>query len=451
MRVRSRCPGTGFSGTIVVVKFRTETTIRLESWGNGRYGTDLSARRIIGKGNHMGYNFDRSVNRRGTYSLKWDVGENELPMWVADMDFETAPEIAEEIQKRAGHGVFGYTVVPEEWYQSLQEWWLKRHHFRIEKEWMIFCTGVVPAISSVVRKMTAVVEKIVLLTPVYNIFFNSIVNNGRYVLECPLSYDGEAYTIDYVVLEEKLADPQTSMLIFCNPHNPVGKIWKREDMEKIGDLCRKYHVLVVSDEIHCDLTAQGKEYTPFAAVSEACRDNSITCLAPTKTFNLAGLQMAAVIVPDENLRHKVWRSLNTDEVAEPNVFAMTAAIAAWTKGASWLEELRKYLDENRQLAARFIQDQIPEIRSVSAETTYLLWLDCRRITSDVEDLVDFIRKETGLYLCAGTEYGAAGHGFLRMNLACSKEALKEGLKRLKTGIDTYKSQKVETVLDTGMI
>lgn len=394
---------------------------------------------IAGKGNPMEYNFDRPVNRRGTYSLKWEVKENELPMWVADMDFETAPEIAEEIQKRAGHGVFGYTVVPEEWYQSLQKWWLERHHFRMEKEWMIFCTGVVPAISSIVRKMTTVGEKIVLLTPVYNIFFNSVVNNGRYVLECPLSYDGDTYEIDYEDLEKKLSDPQTSMLIFCNPHNPVGKIWKREDMEKIGDLCRKYHVLVVSDEIHCDLTASGKEYLPYAAVSEACRENSITCLAPTKTFNLAGLQTAAVIVPNAYLRHKVWRGLNTDEVAEPNVFAMTAAIAAWTKGASWLDALRSYLDENRELAARFIQEQIPEIRAVPAEATYLLWLDCRRITSDAEELEEFLRRETGLYLCAGTEYGAAGQGFLRMNLACPRETVREGLKRLKAGTDAYRT------------
>jgi cystathionine beta-lyase len=210
-------------------------------------------------------------------------------MWVADMDFETAPEIISAIQKRAGHGIFGYSIVPEEWYRAIMEWWERRHHFRVEKEWLIFCTGVVPAISSIVRKMTTVGENVLIQTPVYNIFFNSIVNNGRNVLESPLKYENGVYSIDFADLEEKLANPQTTMLLLCNPHNPIGKIWDRETLVKIGDLCRRYHVLVVSDEIHCDLTDPGKEYVPFASVSENCRDNSITCIATTKTFNLAAL------------------------------------------------------------------------------------------------------------------------------------------------------------------
>lgn len=382
----------------------------------------------------MKYNFDLPVNRRGTYSLKWDVPENELPMWVADMDFETAPEIREAIMRRASHGIFGYTAVPEEWYRAIGSWWQERYHFCMEKDWVIFCTGVVPAISSIVRKMTDVGEKIVLLTPVYNIFFNSIVNNGRYVIESALRYENGGYSIDLPDLEEKLADPQATMMIFCNPHNPIGKIWDRDTLEKVGELCEKYHVLVVSDEIHCDLTDPGREYLPFASVSESCRNNSITCIAPTKTFNLAGLQTAAVVVPDGSLRHKVWRGLNTDEVAEPNVFAVTAAIAAWEKGAPWLEELRAYLFENKCAAAKFIQTQIPEVSLVRSEATYLLWLDCRKVTENDKKLAGFLRAETGLYLCAGSEYGKAGRGFLRMNIACTREVLEEGLTQLKRGI-----------------
>ena len=382
----------------------------------------------------MKYNFDLPVNRRGTYSLKWDVPENELPMWVADMDFETAPEIREAIVGRASHGIFGYTAVPEEWYRAIGSWWQERYHFCMEKDWVIFCTGVVPAISSIVRKMTDVGEKIVLLTPVYNIFFNSIVNNGRYVIESALRYENGGYSIDLPDLEEKLADPQATMMIFCNPHNPIGKIWDRDTLEKVGELCEKYHVLVVSDEIHCDLTDPGREYLPFASVSESCRNNSITCIAPTKTFNLAGLQTAAVVVPDGSLRHKVWRGLNTDEVAEPNVFAVTAAIAAWDKGAPWLEELRAYLFENKCAAAKFIQTQISEVSLVRSEATYLLWLDCRKVTENDKKLAGFLRAETGLYLCAGSEYGKAGRGFLRMNIACTREVLEEGLTRLKRGI-----------------
>lgn len=385
----------------------------------------------------MIYSFDKPLDRRGTYALKWDVPEGELPMWVADMDFATAPEIQEAIQKRASHGVFGYTVVPEEWYQAVQGWWEKRHHFSMEKEWLIFCTGVVPAISSMVRKLTAVGENIVLLMPVYNIFFHSAINNGRNISECPLKYNENTYSIDFEELERQLADPQTTMLIFCNPHNPVGKIWERETMERIGELCRRYHVLVISDEIHCDLTDPGRSYIPYASVSETCRENSITCIAPTKTFNLAGLQTAAVMVPDQNLRHKVWRALNTDEVAEPNVFAVTAAISAYSEGAPWLDALRTYLYENKSMVKDFLEKELERIRLVPSEATYLLWLDCGEILGNVDELAAFLRRETGLYLSAGSQYGKAGKRFLRMNIACSKSVLKDGLERFKRGVCAY--------------
>lgn len=387
----------------------------------------------------MKYNFDTPINRRNTNSLKWDIAENELPMWVADMDFQTAPEITEAITKRAAHGVFGYTIVPDEWYEAYIGWWKNRHAFQIEKEWMMFCTGVVPAISSIVRKMTTVGENVLIQTPVYNIFFNSIVNNGRNVLQSPLKYDGTAYTIDFADLEEKLSNPQTTMLILCNPHNPVGKIWDRDTLEKIGELCWKHHVLVLSDEIHCDLTAPGSEYIPFASVSETCRKNSITCIAPTKAFNIAGLQTAAVVVPDETLRHKVNRGLNTDEVAEPNVFAVEAAVAAFTKGEPWLEQLRAYIYENRQRVKEFLEKELPEIKLVSENATYLLWLDCNGVSGceDASELAEFVRKKTGLYLSAGGQYGKGGEMFLRMNIACPRESVKDGLERLKEGCRAY--------------
>ena len=387
----------------------------------------------------MKYNFDTPINRRNTNSLKWDIAENELPMWVADMDFQTAPEITEAITKRAAHGVFGYTIVPDEWYEAYIGWWKNRHAFQIEKEWMMFCTGVVPAISSIVRKMTTVGENVLIQTPVYNIFFNSIVNNGRNVLQSPLKYDGTAYTIDFADLEEKLTNPQTTMMILCNPHNPVGKIWDRDTLEKIGELCWKHHVLVLSDEIHCDLTAPGSAYIPFASVSETCRKNSITCIAPTKAFNIAGLQTAAVVVPDETLRHKVNRGLNTDEVAEPNVFAVEAAVAAFTKGEPWLEQLRAYIYENRQCVKEFLEKELPEIKLVSENATYLLWLDCNGVSGceDASGLAEFVRKKTGLYLSAGGQYGRGGEMFLRMNIACPRESVKDGLERLKEGCRAY--------------
>lgn len=391
----------------------------------------------------MPYDFDIVQNRRGTNSLKWDVKENELPMWVADMDFKTAPEITAAILNRANAGIFGYTIVPDEWYQAIQDWWKKRHLYLMEKEWLIFCTGVVPAISSAVRRLTAVGENVLVQTPVYNIFFNSIVNNGRHILENWLKFDGKDYQIVFADLEEKLADPQTTMMLLCNPHNPIGRIWDRKTLERIGDLCLKHHVIVLSDEIHCDLTDPGYEYIPFASVSAACAMNSITCISPSKAFNLAGLQTAAVMVPNEALRHKMYRGLNTDEVAEPNVFAIEAAIAAFTKGEEWLNALREYLADNKSFVKEFIEKELPDVKICSSQATYLLWLDCRKIIYDTTELCLFLRHKTGLHLSAGNLYGENGNRFLRMNIACPRELLKDELERLKNGVTAYEKWDLE--------
>lgn len=385
----------------------------------------------------MKYDFDSPTDRRGTYSLKWEVAENELPMWVADMDFPAAPEITRAISERAAHGVFGYTNVPDEWYAAYTGWWKERHGFKIKREWLMFCTGVVPAISSIVRKLTTVGENVLVQTPVYNIFFNSIVNNGRNVLENPLIYENGSYRIDFADLEAKLSDPQTSLMLLCNPQNPGGMLWDRESLERIGGLCRKYHVVVLSDEIHCDLVSPGREYIPFASVSEDCRLNSVTCIAPTKAFNIAGLQTAAVYAADETLRHKVWRGLNTDECAEPNVFAVTAAIAAFTQGGDWLDQLRGYIAENRRTTEAFLAEKLPQVRMAHSDATYLFWLDCSEITDSSRQLADFIRQKTGLYLSAGEQYRGNGRYFLRLNAACPRAVLLDGLERLRQGVIAF--------------
>lgn len=382
----------------------------------------------------MKYDFDSVINRRGTGSLKWDVKENELPMWVADMDFRTAPEITDAIEKRVLHGVYGYSVMPEEWYDAYTGWWKDRHGLVMERDGLIFCTGVVPAISSAVRKLTTPAEKVLIQTPVYNIFFNSILNNGRQVEECPLRYENGVYDIDLEELEEKLSDPQVTLMILCNPHNPVGKIWDRNILAKIGALCAKYGVTVLSDEIHCDITDPDCAYVPFASVNEECAGISVTAIAPTKAFNLAGLQTAAVYVKDKKLRHKMWRGLNTDEVAEPNAFAVTAAVAAFTKGGEWLDELRAYLFENKRIVREFLEKELPQVRLTPSQATYLLWLDCGAVTDRSKALAEFIRSETGLFLSHGEQYGGNGNRFLRLNIACPKQVLKDGLSRLKTGI-----------------
>ncbi|MDY3862723.1 MAG: MalY/PatB family protein [Eubacteriales bacterium] len=382
----------------------------------------------------MPFDFDHVPDRRGSGSLKWEVGENELPMWVADMDFPTCPSVQQAILARAAHGVFGYTDVTEDWRRAVCGWFTRRHGFAPDPEWLIFSTGVVPILSSAVRKLTTPNENVLLLTPVYNVFYNSIVNNGCRPLEVPLLYRAGEYQIDFPALERGLADPQTSLMILCNPHNPIGKIWDRETLARIGSLAAKHHVTVISDEIHCDLTDPGRDYVPYASVSEECRSSCAVCFAPTKTFNLAGIQTAGVMVPDPFLRHKLWRALNTDEVAEPNVFAIPAAVAAYNGGDEWLDALRAYLYWNKQTARDFIRAELPRLTVVPGEATYLLWLDCRDYTDDSVALAREIRARTGLLLSNGSQYGRGGETFLRMNIACPRARVLDGLERLRRAL-----------------
>lgn len=379
--------------------------------------------------------FDKIVNRRHTNSYKWNVEENELPMWVADMDFQAAPSIIEALNQRVSHGIFGYSDIPDEWAQAYVSWWKRRHHFEMNPEHLIFSTGVIPTLSSVVRKLSTPAEKVLIQTPVYNIFFNSIVNNGRQVVESPLHYDGKEYSIDFDRLEKDLSDPQTSMMILCNPHNPVGKIWDKDTLSRIGELCKKYNVVVVSDEIHCDLTHPDKEYIPFASASQTCKEISVTCIAPTKAFNIAGLQTSAVYVYNDALRHKVWRSLNTDEVAEPNAFAIDVTCAAFNKGEEWLDDLRVYIQKNKEIAQDYIQKNLKDLYVVPSEATYLLWVDCHKVSTNTKELTSKIRQKTGLYVSHGAQYGESGKSFIRINLACPTSVMMDGLDRLKRGIE----------------
>ncbi len=383
----------------------------------------------------MKYDFDTVTDRRNTGSCKWDVSENELPMWVADMDFRTAPEIISAIESRAGHGIFGYSDVTDEWYDAYISWWKRRHGICYRKEDIFFSTGVVPTLSSCVRKLTSPAEKVIIMTPVYNIFYNCILNSGRVVYECPLVYSGGAYSIDWEKLETAMADPQSSLMIFCNPHNPVGKIWSRDELARIGEMAYRNGVVVVSDEIHCDITDPGCSYVPYASASEKCAENSVICIAPTKAFNIAGLQTSAVVSFNPQLRHRVWRQLNTDECGEPNAFAVQAAVAAFNCGEEWLEELREYIHGNRMTVKKYLEDNIPELKLVSSGATYLLWLDCSAFTDNSRELAADIRRKTGLWLSDGMQFGN-GDTFLRMNIACPRSVLEDGLGRLKKALKT---------------
>jgi cystathionine beta-lyase len=278
------------------------------------------------------YNFDELTNRRNTNSVKWNVEEDKLPMWIADMDFKTAPEIKAALEARVASGIYGYTEPGDDWYEAYINFFEERHHFMIAKDWLVFSAGVVPTISSTVRKLTSVGDNVVVLSPVYNIFYNSIINNQRTILQVPLLYKENEYSIDWENLEIALKDKKTTLLIFCNPANPISKIWSREELERLGKLCEENSVPVLSDEIHCELVRPGKEYIPFASVNETNLYNSIMAIAPTKTFNLAGIQTSAIVIANPELRKKVVRQINTDEVAEPNVFSCPAAIAAFNEG-----------------------------------------------------------------------------------------------------------------------
>ena len=380
------------------------------------------------------YDFDTLPNRRGTKSLKWDVGENELPMWVADMDFAVAPEIIEALQKRLNERVLGYSIIDDEWRSAYQGWWLARHDYEIQKEWLIYAGGTLPAIDSIIRKLTSPAENVLLMSPVYNCFYYCIKNAARVPVENELAYANGDYSIDWEDLEAKLADPQTTLFILCNPHNPVGRTFSRDDLARIGELCEKHGVTVLSDEVHCDLTEPGVRYTPFAAASETCEKISASIIAPTKAFNIAGLQSAAVFAADKFLRHKISKALNSDDIAEPNFFGVQGAIAAFTKGAPWLDALREYLSKNRKFAAEFIARELPQVHVVPQDATYLMWLDAGAYTQDSAELARFIREKTGLYLSCGAQYGKGGEKFLRLNIATSRTLLKDGLGRLKEAL-----------------
>ena len=378
------------------------------------------------------YNFDTPPSRRGSLCYKWDCGENELPMWIADMDFEAAPEIREALQKRLDHGIFGYDDLGPDWAKAYVDWWRDRHGLVMEPENLVFSGGVVASLSSLVRKLTTPNENVVIQTPVYNIFFNSILINGARVLESPLLYDGQSWSMDLEDLDRNLADPQTSLMVLCNPHNPVGRIWSREELATVGALCKKHHVVLISDEIHCDLTSPGKGYVPFASVNETCREISITLIAPTKAFNLAGIHSSALYASDPVLWHKAWRALNTDEVAEPNSFAGPATIAAFTQGGDWLDQARAYIWANKALVKDFCHRELPGVKVPEGDATYLLWVDVSALTDNVKDFTDRLRAETGLWVTPGTVYGASGEGFFRWNVACPRSTVEDALGRLRT-------------------
>lgn len=391
----------------------------------------------------MKYDFQTIVNRNNTNSLKWDLFNDKYPMWVADMDFKVAPEIHDAVVNRANHEVYGYSIVPDKLYDSYIGWW-KDYGLEMTKDELLFSIGVMPSITSIIREFTDVGDDIIIQTPVYHVFFHVILHNGRNVIENPLIYDKDnlSYSIDFDDLEDKLSKPDTKMMLLCNPHNPIGKVWDKKDLIRIGILCKKYNVILVSDEIHCDLTNPGIQYTPFASLSSDLNDdvieNSITCISPTKTFNIAGLKSSMVYTGNREFHEKLQKRLTTDFFSEPNVFSIDGTVAAYNS-RDWLDELREVLYENKKMVNNFLEENIPEIKLVPSEATYLLWLDCSDLNTDSETLSKFLQSNLSLFLSPGIQFGDDGDSFLRMNIACPEKLLNEELNVFKKGILSLKN------------
>ena len=383
----------------------------------------------------MKYNFDEIVPRRGTGSVKWDGAEQEgvIPMWVADMDFRTAPAIIDAVESRAQHGIFGYTRVPDAYYQAVIGWFGRRHGFRIEKDWIIYVPGVVPALSAIIKAMTSPGDKVILQTPVYNCFFSSVRNNGCEVCSSPLVYRDVMYSIDFDDLERKAADPEATLMILCNPHNPGGRVWTREELTRIGEICLRHNVFVIADEIHCELTFPGHDYTPFASISGEFLMHSATCSSPSKAFNTAGLQIANIVCADPAARARIDRAVNINEVCDVNPFGVAGLIAAYNESGDWLDQLKVYIYDNYIYLKDFFAQKLPEFPILPLEGTYLVWVDCSVLGIGSQKIEDSLLSGQKLWINAGIHYGEDGDRFIRVNIACPRKTLEEGLSRLEAG------------------
>lgn len=385
----------------------------------------------------MKYDFDKQISRRGTNSYKWDSAKTEdvLPMWVADMDFHTAPAIVEALHRRVEHGIFGYTRVPDSYYDAVTGWFARRHGFQIDREWIIYTSGVVPALSAIIKALTHPGDKVLIQTPVYNCFFSSIRNNGCETISSPLFRTDNTYSIDYDDLERKAADSKVKVMLLCNPHNPAGRVWRREELIRVGEICIRHGVTVVADEIHCEQVYPGHTYTPFASISEEFLQHSVTCISASKAFNIAGLQIANIVCSDDKLRVKINRAINDNEVCDVNPFGVIATEAAYNEGEEWLAQLVEYLYANYRYMQEFCREHLPGFPITTLEGTYLVWMDCGVLGIPSEELERELIDKAGLWLNAGTMYGAEGEGFMRWNIACPRTVLKEGLKRFASLIN----------------
>ncbi len=391
----------------------------------------------------MKSDFDEIIDRRNTGSLKWDfygryfAEEEIIPMWVADMDFRSPEPVIEALEKVARFGIYGYTEETGPYHEAVKGWLKRKHNWTIKQEWLHYSPGVIPALHWIVRRYACPGDKVILQPPVYHPFFEVVETSGCHVVNNPLQLVNGQYQIDFEDLEEKAADQRVKLIILCSPHNPVGRVWSRDELERLGRICLDNNVLVVSDEIHADLLLNGNAHIPFASISEDFAMNSITCYAPTKTFNLAGLQISNIIIPNPTLASEFKIVLETNSSSRPNIFAVNGAEAAYRYGDRWLEQVLAYLEDNHALVKDYLGKRIPEIKIVPAQATYLAWLDCRGLGMDKEELASFMEQKAGLGLSQGYIFGEGGEGFVRMNLGCPRSVVEEALKRIERAVESF--------------
>ncbi|MGR3765555.1 MalY/PatB family protein [Rossellomorea sp. NS-SX7] len=383
--------------------------------------------------------FEKIIDRKGTSSVKWDMtktvfGKDDvLPMWVADMDFLPPSEVSEALTNRLDHGIFGYTFVGDGPAGAITEWMKKRHGWNIHRSWLQYSPGVVPAIAAIIQALTEPGDKVLVQSPVYTPFFTMTEENDRVIENAPLVYENGRYSISFDTFEESLKKG-VKLFLLCNPHNPSGRVWKREELTKMAELCRKYNVIIVSDEIHSDLVYEPHTHTPIASIDESFADMTITCIAPSKTFNLAGLQASAMITPNKEFREKIADVHKKQGFFTLNTFGITGMEAAYRHGETWLGNILDYLSENVKITKSFLEEYLPDLHLVDPEGTYLLWIDCTELGLSDEDLKERLLEKGKLGLEPGPKYGDGGEGFVRMNIACPREVLMDGLERLRKAL-----------------
>ena len=382
------------------------------------------------------YDFDTIIPRRGTGAVKWDAHphfdadtEDMIPLWVADMDFKAAPFIIDALRRRVEHGVFGYVTVPDSTGEAVVSWFSRKHGWSIEKDWIIYTTGVVPALSAAVKALSEPGDKVIIQSPVYNCFFSSVRNNGCEILDVPLLYGEGTYRFDFEGLERACADPKAKLMLLCNPHNPAGRVWTREELARVGDIARRHGVTVISDEIHCEIVMPGYEYTPFASVSPENQACCVSLCSPSKSFNIAGLHLACFVTPDEGWRSRIDRAINVNEICDVNPFGVVALEAAYSpEGEQWLKELNQYIYDNYLLLKQVLKDY-PVCK---LEGTYLPWVDVSSLGIPSEKIEETLLRDYKVWVNAGTMYGT--EGFIRINLATPRALLAEGLERVARGL-----------------